>query len=370
VTAGSRGPAVTDNWATIVKKRGIYIHIPFCKRGCFYCHFVKRQYETSLMERYIKALVKEIQIKANPDVSVDTVYIGGGSPSLLSKKQLTAIFAALHRNFKLTHDTELTAEMNPEDVTDEKLAYFKEAGINRLSLGTQSFIPKDLEYLKRTHDAAQSAKAVEKALDTGFHNINIDYIISLLTQTETTIEKNLSLLNQYNIPHISAYILEEVEEGEQKDERDNRLFFFTQEKLIEMGYEHYEVSNYAKPGKRSRHNLKYWHNEDYIGLGLSASGYEYGEDYKNTEDLEEYFDLTSRGKAPSSETTQVNRDLRRIVMGLRLSDGLPRRYFSAFQKELDFLLSNGMLQQCGDNIAVNPSQILLLNEILTYFFEN
>lgn len=346
---------------------GLYLHIPFCKRKCFYCHFVKGTYNDELAERYIEALAIEIQLRNKSGDTIDTVYIGGGSPSLLSEKQVAAVVDTIYKYFNIHDSIEFTIEVNPEDVTKKKLNVYREAGINRLSIGTQSFCPADLRYLKRTHGVGQSLAAVEAALETGFSNINLDFIISLPTQDKKTLAENFSILQRYDIPHISAYILEDVEEGEEKTARDNELYFFTVEHLAGLGYGHYEVSNFCKPGFHSGHNRKYWENESYIGVGLSASGYENGVDYGNARSFKGYFGKLGAGLLPRVEVTRRDVNLRGIVMGLRLLEGIPGRCFGRYPEPLEFLLSNGLLIRKKGNIAITPEKILLLNEILTYF---
>ncbi|MCP5105699.1 MAG: radical SAM family heme chaperone HemW [bacterium] len=350
-----------------MKNIGIYIHFPFCKRGCFYCHFVKGRYERGQVETYIDALAEEIRLRADNGYIVDTIYLGGGSPSLLTEPQVVKLVDCLYRNFYIREDIEFTIEANPEDVTGEKLAAFKNVGINRLSIGTQSFNGEDLRYLQRTHSAGQSVSAIETALGAGFSNISIDFIISLPTQTRKTLTENFSLLNRFDIPHVSAYLLEEVEDGDAKNERDNDLYFFTVRHLAELGYNHYEVSNFCKPGFCARHNLKYWENKNYMGLGLSASGYEKGEDYTNVEAFKEYFEKVKAGELPLAEMNPRDEGLRRIVMGLRLLEGIPAEHFRDYPAAAAFLLANGFLARKKGKIAVNPAKILLLNEILTYF---
>lgn len=346
---------------------GLYIHIPFCKRTCFYCHFVKTKYDSAMTSRYVDALATEITLKKNSGLLIDSIYFGGGSPSLLSENQLTTIMDAVHRNFKVAEDVETTLEVNPDDVDVSSLRMLKRAGINRLSIGTQSFLAGDLDYLKRTHSAGQSLSAVENALNEGFDNLNIDYIISLPGQTAESLRENFQLLERLPIPHISAYILEGVIEGEEKNERDHELYFFTKQQLNDLGYEHYEVSNYSKPGSRSRHNLKYWTGKSYLAVGLSASGYEGGRDYKNVDDFDIYFQKIAEGSLPLQRMEPPDIDLRRIIMGLRLLEGIPVRYFESFGEPLNFLESNGILIRRKGNIAVEPEKILMLNEILTYF---
>jgi oxygen-independent coproporphyrinogen III oxidase len=355
-----------------IGKIGIYVHIPFCKRECFYCHFVKQKYDADAVAKYITALSHEIELHSDPGYIIDTVYIGGGSPSLLNKHQVETVMNSIYKSFKVENSIECTFEMNPEDVTKEKLRFLKQAGINRLSIGTQSFIPGDITFLKRTHSALQSVEAVENALETGFTNINVDFIISLPTQTKKSLEKNFSFLKQYEIPHVSAYLLEEVEEKEEvenRDTRDNDLYFFTRETLGNLGYIHYEISNFSKQGFESKHNLKYWRNQDYIGAGLSASGFEKGVDYKNTVLSEEYFEKVEKNILPQTETTRPNTGLRRIIMGLRLPEGIDVSCFDEYREQLEFLKTNCILIPDDDDrrFAVNPDKLLLLNEILTYF---
>lgn len=350
-----------------MQKIGIYIHIPFCKRGCFYCHFFKREYDRDVVDKYIRALIEEIRLKSNPGYIVDSIYIGGGSPSLLRERQAAAVVGAIKNHFNIDPSVECTMEVNPEDVSLSKLRCWKEIGINRLSIGTQSFVQEDLKYLKRTHNVSQSIKAIESALKIGFSNINTDFIISLPTQTRETLKDNFAVLKKYNIPHVSAYLLEEVEESEEKSARDNDLYFFTRDFLSQLGYTHYEISNFSSPGFQSGHNLKYWKNESYIGVGLSASGYENGSDYKNTIDFDEYFEKINKRKLPQAEIASSDFNVRSIVMGLRLLEGIAIDYFNDSREELDFLLDNGLLVRIDNRIAVNPGKLLLLNEILTYF---
>jgi oxygen-independent coproporphyrinogen-3 oxidase len=352
------------------KKVGVYIHIPFCRRRCFYCHFVKFKYRERAVGRYVQALTREIGLRADTRYRVDTLYLGGGSPSLLKASQVAAIREAIGHAFALDPEAEITLEANPEDVTPEKLQSYRQLGINRLSIGIQSFVPEDLVYLKRNHSVAQGIEAVQKALSAGLSNLNVDFIIGLPGQTKKTITRSLSTLKQIPVPHVSAYLLEGVKEekaGEEK--RDHELYHFTRQSLIDLGYRHYEVSNFARPGFPSRHNLKYWENKDYLGIGAAAAGYEYRRDYKNVADLGKYFHYLDRGLLPVEEYDAKDPRLRKIIMGLRLVKGISEKNFKSHQYRdaLDFLLSGGFLIRRGQNIAVAPDKVLLLNEILSYF---
>lgn len=348
---------------------GLYIHIPFCRRECFYCHFTRFPFQEELAGRYIRALIKEIDLYTGRGYRVDTLYFGGGSPSLLDAADLQAVISALRGTFTFDPGSEFSLEMNPEDVTPGKLRQLKDLGVNRLSLGVQSFHAADLLYLRRTHTVEQGKAALKAALAAGFDNLNLDFIISLPGQTGAILEKNFILADEYGIPHISAYILEGVDGQEERENRDHELYFYTREILHSLGYGHYEVSNYSRRQEdRSRHNLKYWQNREYIGLGLSASGFLAGIDYKNHDDFPAYFSAIENGRLPIKEETCHDPDLRRIVMGLRLLEGLPAAIFQSYPEQLSELLADGFLVERGNRIAVHPERILLLHELLTRFF--
>ena len=359
-----------------MKKAGLYSHFPFCRRACFYCHFFKKAYDKDLANRYIKYLLEEIRLRKNYELALDTVYVGGGSPSLLKSGQLQSILESVTRNFHLAANTEITLEANPEDVSAQELRFYRSLGVNRLSLGVQSFQESDLSVLKRTHTADQAYKSLTNAIEAGFANISIDLIIGLETQTPRSLENNFKVIEKFMPAHLSVYILEGVPSKRpprggvpcsENDDRDARLYFQARESLLTLGYQHYEVSNYCLPGKASRHNLKYWQNQPYIGLGASAAGFLDGRDYKNFPDLKKYFAALDRGLLPKQKTAPIRPALRRIITGLRLLDGIPASAFKSFSAPTDFLLSEGFLVHHGRNLAVPPEKILLLNEILGYF---
>lgn len=355
-----------------MEKVGVYIHIPFCKRQCFYCHFTKFPYDEELVNRYVHALSGEIRLRSDPSFQVESIYVGGGSPSVLTKRQFAGVIDAIYESFPTIDDVEFTVEMNPDDVTKGKLQLYQSYNVNRISLGTQSFEDSDLQYLKRTHTAEQSREAVEQILDTGFTSLNIDYMISLPGQTVKHVERNISYLEKYPIPHVSVYLLEDVDTGEVTDvreERDHRLYFFARQRLIDLGFRHYEISNFSTPGSACRHNLKYWQNHPYIGAGVSAAGYMNGIDYKNTTDMEAYLDALKLHTLPPSEETEPDPELRAIVTGMRLIDGIPASCFDRHPEEVNFLLSNNMLIRRDGNISVSPAKLLLHNEILTHFMK-
>ena len=349
-----------------MKKTGLYIHFPFCRRSCFYCHFYKTRFQEAKAAAYLQLLGHEIRLRRDPDLLLDSVYLGGGSPSLLTAAQLSAVMTAVTKNFRLAENAEVTLEANPEDLSAAQLAEFRRAGVNRLSIGVQSFQERDLVFLKRNHSAAQGVHAVEMALAAGFTNCSLDLIIGLETQTPRSMNMNFRMIERLKPAHVSVYILEGVARPE-NDEQDSRLYFLARRNLLDLGYVHYEVSNYCRPGKTSRHNLKYWQMAPYIGLGPSAAGFLNGRDYLNHPGLKKYRLALKNEDRPEQKTRPLQPAQRGVITGLRLLEGIPAASFRSFSAATAFLLQEGLLIRKGENIAVAPEKILLLNEILAYF---
>jgi len=258
-------------------------------------------------------------------------------------------------------------ELNPEDIDQKKLDDLKYLGINRLSIGVQSFSQADLQYLKRSHGTEESYSAINTALKIGFNNINLDFIIGIPGQTQKDLTSNYDWASKHRIPHISVYLLEHVDRRGIDDAHDHNLYYFSKKYLGQMGYTHYEVSNFSSEGYQSFHNLKYWKNQDYIGLGVSASGYENGLDYKNHCQFNLYSQNLKSGKLPVDTINKLDPTSRKIITGLRCLEGIPINHFRSFESELADLIGNQLLIKKNNRIAVHPQKILLLNEILTYF---
>ena len=273
---------------------GIYIHIPFCKQACHYCNF---HFSTSLAYKsdVIQAMLSEIRIRANAEEEeiaiiskeehIETIYFGGGTPSLLTESELHTLLAAIHANYTIDKNAEITLEANPDDMEPVKLAQWKNAGINRLSIGIQSFREADLKWMNRAHNAAQARTAIEQARLAGFDNFSIDLIFGVPGLSLADWEENVSIVTGMQIPHIACYALT-VENGtalkkmialkkKENVDSDEQAAHFTllMQKMNEAGYEHYEISNFAKPGYRSRHNSSYWQGKKYIGIGPSAHSF-------------------------------------------------------------------------------------------------
>ena len=205
-------------------KAGIYIHFPFCRRACFYCHFFKKKFRPDLSGGYLRLLEAEMTLRRDPGLAVDSVYIGGGSPSLLSAGQVAGLLERAAKSFRIEPKSEITLEANPEDLDLELLKELRAAGVNRLSIGAQSFQDRDLRFLKRTHGAARAVRAVEMAKDAGFVNLSIDLIIGLPTQTAGRMDANFRVIEGLRPAHVSVYVLEGVPRPE-NDDRDARLYF-------------------------------------------------------------------------------------------------------------------------------------------------
>lgn len=265
---------------------GIYLHIPFCKKACHYCNF---HFSTSLKLKndFVTALLKEIKLRKEyiGDEIIETIYFGGGTPSLLSDEELTMILACLYETYAIAADAELTLEANPDDLTEEKLIQWKQAGINRLSIGVQSFFNEHLAWMNRAHNADQAIATIRLAQQQGFTNITIDLIYGIPGLSDEQWTQNIAQALELNIPHLSCYALTvEPATALQKmiaqkkvanvlPEDQARQFLLLMDWLKTASYEHYEISNFARPGFRSRHNSSYWQGKHYLGLGPSAHSF-------------------------------------------------------------------------------------------------
>lgn len=266
---------------------GIYLHIPFCKQACTYCNF---HFSTNLSRKaeFLDALSKEICQQndfISKDERIETIYFGGGTPSLLTELELHKIISLLHDNFLISNSVEITLEANPDDINSTTLKTWLSLGINRLSLGVQSFSDDELLWMNRAHNSNQSIESIKQIIDAGFDNFSVDLIFGSPFLSNETLEKSIEILSNLNVPHISCYALTVEEKTalhhsikkkkspEIKSEKQAEQFLICSEKLTQLGYEHYEISNYAKPGKRSKHNSSYWKGKPYYGFGPSAHGF-------------------------------------------------------------------------------------------------
>ena len=327
---------------TTNKNPGIYVHIPFCVRKCNYCAFLSGASDEAMRERYVKALCEEIRIRArfmsdHAHGVFDTIFFGGGTPSLLSSDQVARIISELKANLSIDDEAEITLESNPATLSMESLRGYRQSGINRLSMGVQSMNDEILKRLGRIHTAGDVITDVQNARAAGFDNINLDLMFAVPDSSLDTTISDIEAVTSLGPEHISFYSLQleegtaffkEFERGELEevpDEIDREIYHVGAKLLRDKGYEQYEISNFAKIGYESRHNLKYWNMAPYLGLGLGASSFVDNKRITNVSSLEEYFELTSKGVSPTAEVHENSeRDsvAEAVFTGLRKIDGI------------------------------------------------
>ncbi|MEP6922146.1 MAG: radical SAM family heme chaperone HemW [bacterium] len=373
---------------------GIYIHIPFCRSRCSYCDFATGLYETDWAERYVRALVKEIldwRELSNP-LEVDTIYFGGGTPSLLSASQVQAIIEAVHERFTVRPGAEVTMEMNPGTVTPESLGDFRRLGINRASFGAQTFDDRELARLGRSHTSQETRETFSRLRAAGFDNVSFDLIAGLPGQTNETWHRNLDEALKLRPEHLSFYLLE-VHEGTpladhirtgKQPQPDEDLAAEMYEAMLERaaaaGYEHYEISNLARQGFESRHNTKYWNGEPYYGFGCSAHSYDGGyRRWSNERDLARYAESIERGSSAVVERLELTPDQAQaeaVFLGMRMMRGVSVQDYdqefganlrSEHGADLERFLEAGLIEFDGDLIRLTRSGALMSNEVFSAF---
>lgn len=356
----------------------VYIHIPFCQRICSYCDFTKLFYNKSYVDSYLEALEKEIKTYYKGE-AIKTLYIGGGTPTSLDEEELRKLIEIL-KIFKLDENVEFTFECNIESITKEKLEIMKENGVNRLSIGIQTFNNRHLELLERGHKTEEVFERINIAKSLGFENISIDLIYAIPNQTIEDLKEDLELFLKLDIPHISLYSL--IIEPHTKlyinkvknidEEVDLEMYNLIDDVLKSNGYYRYEVSNYSKPGFESRHNLNYWDNNEYYGFGLGASGYIGDVRYVNIRSINQYM----KGAFRSSEE-KIDESLKienELILGFRKIKGINKNKF--FEKydfsildipQVKKLLDEGKLEDDDENVYIKYEYIYVSNSILLNF---
>ena len=336
----------------------LYIHIPFCVSKCTYCNFCSFAGKQDYIPQYVQALCTEIEQKAKEFgyMLITSIYIGGGTPSFLPLGYITKILDCVKQNFKLSNNISITIEGNPNSLTKEKLQEYYNAKINRLSIGLQSTSEHLLKLLNRPHTTQQFVDAVKTAQEIGFKNISADIIIGVPTQTLEDIKQTLNLLFSLNLQHISAYglILEPntplyrlVKSGKLSplpEDLQNQMYDFVVEELKQHGFIRYEISNFAKQGFKSQHNINYWQRGQYLGVGLDAYSFVKGLHWQNTNNLDKYIQQPNKKIKTEIETIYTAK-LETIMLGLRMDSGLDIQKFNAdfntdFLKEYSYVLEN------------------------------
>jgi oxygen-independent coproporphyrinogen-3 oxidase len=358
---------------------GIYVHIPFCKKRCSYCDFHFSTTFSSYRGKLIEAICLELEMRKAElqEKSVETVYFGGGTPSLLESDEIKAIMDALQVNYLISSDTECTLEANPDDITTSGVKAWMQAGINRLSLGVQSFDDAELGWMNRAHAASQSLQSIDEIQEAGMQNFSVDLIFGSPLQSQDSLEKNTQLITSKKIKHISCYALtveprtvlfQQVKKGQTADtnpEQQANDFLFLMNYLQDAGYEHYEISNYALPGYRSKHNSSYWQGLPYLGLGPSAHGYDgINKRRWNIANNSSYIHELLNNRLPfEEETLEPVQQLNEYIMtALRTAEGISlERVSNKFGDTKAEALKNKVSGLNPESISVNEGKIILSN---------
>ena len=366
---------------------GIYLHIPFCRQACHYCDF---HFSTQLKykEELVNAMVKELTLQKNylpRHISFDTVYFGGGTPSVLTSEELNRIFDALLENYHIRQNAEITLEANPDDLDRNTLMMLKNAGVNRLSVGIQSFYEDDLRLLNRSHTAEQAKRCLMEAREIGFDNFNLDLIYGIPKSTVESWLENIHIALDLKPKHISTYCLT-VEENtvfgrwknsgrflEVEEELAAEQYEILVDTLKKNGFEHYEVSNFALPGYHSKHNVQYWHYEPYLGIGPGAHSFNGRKRQFNVLNNHKYIKAINNGDVPGlSETLSKEDEINeRILTGLRTQWGISLTSLQKLGydllkskgKYLEQLISEGLADMSNDRLVLSEKGWLLADHI-------
>ena len=354
---------------------GIYIHIPFCNKRCHYCDFHVFINMNDKIDKYVEYLIKEI--KLYPRYKYNTIYFGGGTPSLLSQKHIEMILNEL----EFTEDAEITLELNPSDMDIERLSNLRKAGINRLSIGFQSFNDELLKFMNRDHSSDKAIETFLNARKVGFDNISLDLIFGIPGQSMEILENDLKKFIDLNPEHLSIYSLiweegtnftRRLKKGELKEmdeDLEADMFIKINRELKNAGYSHYEISSFCKKGYRSKHNIKYWNNTEYIGVGVNATSFYNQKRFSKVKSLIKYYRLIDEGMIPINDASlelvdEVENENLKYILGLRmLEDGI------SYEKDarIDKFILNGLIEKFGDRIRLTEKGMLLSNEVFVEF---
>ena len=369
----------------------LYIHIPFCKRKCLYCDFPSWGGHESHFEKYVKSLKCEIEAlgKEHSGRNIDTIFIGGGTPTVLSERLLSEICESVFNNFSVNKNAEFTCEANPGTVDGRKLTEMNKMGINRLSFGVQAWQNGILESLGRIHNHEAVVKNIYEAREAGFKNINCDVMFSLPKQTMEDWLETLEKITSFNIEHISAYslIVEDgtpfkkmYDEGKLSlpdEETDRQMYHIANEFLADKGFMRYEISNFAKKGYESRHNITYWDTREYIGAGLGSHSYIDGKRFHNTYEMDKYIAYGGSSENIKEDIEVLSEDVKMeefMFMGLRMARGIEKEEFKRrFNVSLESVYKNEIEELKGQMLLEEKNGFLFLTDqgidISNYVFE-
>jgi oxygen-independent coproporphyrinogen-3 oxidase len=375
-----------------MKSAGVYIHIPFCRSRCSYCDFATGLYESELADCYVTAVATEITQSTHTHRAVDTIYFGGGTPSLLSTAQVERLLETVSRHFKIDPSTEITMEMNPGTVTVAGLRELRRLGINRASFGAQTFDDRELAKLGRSHNTADTLQTFQALRDAGFDNVSFDLIAGLPGQSLSRWNRNVARALELRPEHLSFYLLE-VHSGTPLAEHIKRgiqpapdedlaavMYESMMEQALAAGYEHYEISNLCRSGFQSHHNTKYWTGDAYFGFGCSAHSFD-GETQRwaNLRDVNQYVSAIECGGSPVSEQRELTSDDTRaeaVFLGMRLMSGVDTKQYQRlfgvdlreeFGDDIARFQEAGLVELDGDMMRLTRAGALLSNEVFAAF---
>ncbi len=370
---------------------GIYIHIPFCKQACFYCDF---HFSTSLKykDELLQALLKEIKLQKNylDGETVETIYFGGGTPSLLTADELNSLINTITNQHTVSANAEITIEANPDDLDKSKVQSLRNTGVNRFSIGIQSFFDDDLQWMNRVHRAGEAEASVKRAQDAGFENITVDLIYGYPLLTDEKWKHNLNKVFELDVPHVSSYsmtvepktalasFIKKKKQPAMNDQQSAEQFIELMDAMQQKGFEHYEISNFCKPGHYSRHNSNYWKGIKYLGIGPSAHSYNGDTRQWNIANNAKYIQELSTGTIPAeteilTETDRLNEYIMtslRTIWGLDLgklntiANGSRALLITAARQFFD----NGWIEQKDDTIYLTPPGKLYADHIASELF--
>ena len=379
------------------KKLGIYIHIPFCKQKCNYCDFISYTNKCDKIESYINCLEKEINTFDFSNYYVTTIYIGGGTPSYIDSKYIKQIMNFIYKKIQIDNeskkDIEITIEVNPGTVTKEKLQDYKEVGINRLSIGLQCVQDRLLKLFGRIHTYEEFLNTYNLAKEVGFENINVDLMLGLPNQSIEDLKESLNQIIKLKVNHISTYsliveegtkIFNKIENNELQlpdEELERNMYWYVKNTLELNGYNHYEISNFSKKGKESKHNMNCWNQEEYIGFGVAAHSYINNTRFSNTNNLEEYIKNVknnefAKNKNIEEEQTLEDKKSEFMMLGFRKIEGVNISKFKEkfvdnpifiYKERLNKLVEEGLIEIDLNNIKLTNKGIDFANLVFEEF---
>ncbi len=374
------------------KELELYIHIPFCVKKCKYCDFLSAPCDVELRGKYVESLCRKIRSyqELAKAYHVVSIFIGGGTPSVLDGCQTEEIFRAIKETFEIDADAEITTELNPGTVTEEKLKTYYEVGINRISIGLQTVNDQELRLLGRIHSYKDFLDTYKMARKVGFQNINVDLISAIPGQTVESWSETLRTVAELNPEHISAYsliieegtpffeIYGEDREGLPNEDDERTMYQNTQTILKEYGYHRYEISNYAKEGYECQHNLGYWNRREYLGIGIGAASLLNNERWNEMSDLEDYIQKDEPGKMEFEKLDETAQMEEFMFLGLRKIEGVSSKtfaqcfgksFYEVYEEEIGKLVRQGLLEQIEEYLRLTEKGIDISNYVMSEFIK-